>query len=129
MDLRESGWGGVWSGFTWLRIGIVGGLLWMRWWTFGLWRHGLSYVCVSFLLLQAASEMATETRALCRKKKEQRGEHSSWDRYAYAVLIPRILFAYQLLPKCLRQSSVSLISLISREGSFSLPKAWFSATR
>jgi hypothetical protein len=26
MDLRETGWG-VWSGFTWLRIGIVGGLL------------------------------------------------------------------------------------------------------
>jgi hypothetical protein len=25
MDLREIGWG-VWSGFTWLRIGIVGGL-------------------------------------------------------------------------------------------------------
>jgi hypothetical protein len=24
MDLREIGWG-VWSGFTWLRIGIVGG--------------------------------------------------------------------------------------------------------
>jgi hypothetical protein len=26
MDLREIGWGG-WSGFTWLRIGIAGGLL------------------------------------------------------------------------------------------------------
>jgi hypothetical protein len=26
MDLRENGWG-EWSGFTWLRIGIVGGLL------------------------------------------------------------------------------------------------------
>jgi hypothetical protein len=26
MELRETGWG-VWSGFTWLRIGIVGGLL------------------------------------------------------------------------------------------------------
>jgi hypothetical protein len=23
----EIGWGGVWSGFTWLRIGTVGGLL------------------------------------------------------------------------------------------------------
>jgi hypothetical protein len=33
---------GVWSGFTWLRIGAVGGLLWMRWWTFGFWRHGAS---------------------------------------------------------------------------------------
>jgi hypothetical protein len=28
------------SGFAWLRIGIVGALLWMRWWTFGFWRHG-----------------------------------------------------------------------------------------
>jgi hypothetical protein len=27
MDLGKIGWGGVWSGFTWLRIGIVGGLL------------------------------------------------------------------------------------------------------
>jgi hypothetical protein len=27
MDLREIGFGGVWSGFTWFRIGIVGGLL------------------------------------------------------------------------------------------------------
>jgi hypothetical protein len=26
MDLTEIGWG-MWSGFTWLRIGIVGGLL------------------------------------------------------------------------------------------------------
>jgi hypothetical protein len=42
MDLRKIGWG-VWSGFSWLRIGTVGGLLWMRWWTFGFWRHGVSY--------------------------------------------------------------------------------------
>jgi hypothetical protein len=29
MDFREIGWGGggVWSGFTWVKIGIVGGLL------------------------------------------------------------------------------------------------------
>jgi hypothetical protein len=29
MELRELAWwgGGVWSGFTWLRIGTVGGLL------------------------------------------------------------------------------------------------------
>jgi hypothetical protein len=27
MDLREIDWVGVWSGFTWLRIRIVGGLL------------------------------------------------------------------------------------------------------
>jgi hypothetical protein len=25
MDLREIGWGGVWIGFDWLRIGIGGG--------------------------------------------------------------------------------------------------------
>jgi hypothetical protein len=27
MDLREIGWGRVWSGFSWLRIGTGGGLL------------------------------------------------------------------------------------------------------
>jgi hypothetical protein len=27
MDVREIGWGGGWSGFIWLRIGIFGGLL------------------------------------------------------------------------------------------------------
>jgi hypothetical protein len=27
LDLREIGWGGLCSGFTWLRIGTVGGLL------------------------------------------------------------------------------------------------------
>jgi hypothetical protein len=27
MDLTEIGWGGVWSGFIWLRRGTVGGLL------------------------------------------------------------------------------------------------------
>jgi hypothetical protein len=27
IDLREIDWGGMWSGLTWLRIGIVGGLL------------------------------------------------------------------------------------------------------
>jgi hypothetical protein len=41
MNLREIGWG-VWSGFTWLRIGIFVGLLWMRWWTFGFRRHEVS---------------------------------------------------------------------------------------
>jgi hypothetical protein len=29
MDLREIGWGG-WSGFTWLRIGIIGGFLYTQ---------------------------------------------------------------------------------------------------
>jgi hypothetical protein len=27
MDIREIGWGGMWNGFTWLRIGTGGGLL------------------------------------------------------------------------------------------------------
>jgi hypothetical protein len=50
----------VWSGFTWLRIGIVSGLLWMRWWTFGFWRHGVSwYVCRHKCFAQ-----------ICRKKME-----------------------------------------------------------
>jgi hypothetical protein len=44
MDLRMIGWGGVWCGFTWLRIGTYGGLLWMRWLTFGFWRHGVSMI-------------------------------------------------------------------------------------
>jgi hypothetical protein len=41
MDLREIGWG-VWSVFTWLRIGIVGGLLW----TFRFWHHGVSWLVI-----------------------------------------------------------------------------------
>jgi hypothetical protein len=44
--------GGLWSGFTWLRMGIIGGLLWLRWWTFGFWRHGVSGInavaCIRF---------------------------------------------------------------------------------
>jgi hypothetical protein len=39
--LREIGWKGLWSGFSWLRIGTCGGLLWMRWQTFWFWRHGV----------------------------------------------------------------------------------------
>jgi hypothetical protein len=27
IDLKEISWGGEWSGFIWLRIGTVGGLL------------------------------------------------------------------------------------------------------
>jgi hypothetical protein len=34
MDLGETGFGDV-IGFIWLGIGIRGGLLWIRWWTFG----------------------------------------------------------------------------------------------
>jgi hypothetical protein len=36
----------AWSGFTWLRIKIVGGLLWMRWWTFVFCRHGVRFKSV-----------------------------------------------------------------------------------
>jgi hypothetical protein len=35
MDLREIGLG-------WLRTGTGGGLLWVRLWTFGFLRHGVS---------------------------------------------------------------------------------------
>jgi hypothetical protein len=44
MDLREIGLG-VSIGFDWLRIGTGGGLLWVRWWTFGFLRHEVSYGC------------------------------------------------------------------------------------
>jgi hypothetical protein len=36
---------GVWIGFDWLRIGIGGGLLWVRLLTFGFLSHGVSYGC------------------------------------------------------------------------------------
>jgi hypothetical protein len=43
MDLKETGLGrGVLIGFDWLRTGTGGGLLWVRWWTFGFLRHGVS---------------------------------------------------------------------------------------
>jgi 1-acyl-sn-glycerol-3-phosphate acyltransferase len=52
MDLGETGGeGGLRSGFTWLRTGIVGGLLWMRWWTFGFWRREMSELVNIRLLL------------------------------------------------------------------------------
>jgi hypothetical protein len=46
--------GGLWSGFTWLGIGTVGGLLWVRWWTFGFWRHGVRN-CAAFSKLEYES--------------------------------------------------------------------------
>jgi hypothetical protein len=30
MDLRDIAWGEVWSGFTWFKLGAVGGLLFVR---------------------------------------------------------------------------------------------------
>jgi hypothetical protein len=35
---------GVWIGFDCLRTGTDGGLLWVRWWTFGFLRHGVNYL-------------------------------------------------------------------------------------
>jgi hypothetical protein len=47
MDLREISLGGVvWIGFDWLRTGTGGGLLWVRWWSFGFLRHGVSYIYI-----------------------------------------------------------------------------------
>jgi hypothetical protein len=80
---------------------------------------------VSFLLLQRRLTGGI----LYHKEKEQRGERSSWRQYPYAVLIPRIHLAYSLLPKYLGDSSIFLISLISREVSFSVFKAWLWGTR
>jgi hypothetical protein len=34
--------GGGWIGFSWLRMGTGGGLLWVRWWTLGFLCHGVS---------------------------------------------------------------------------------------
>jgi hypothetical protein len=40
--LGRLAWGVGWIGFDWLRTGTGGGLLWVRWWTFGFLRHGVS---------------------------------------------------------------------------------------
>jgi hypothetical protein len=48
VDLGQIGWA-MWSGFAWLRIGTGDELLWMRWWTFGFWRHGVVNLLSSFL--------------------------------------------------------------------------------
>jgi hypothetical protein len=42
----QNGFWGEWCGFNWLKIEVGGGLLWMRWWTFGFWRRGVS--CIIF---------------------------------------------------------------------------------
>jgi hypothetical protein len=54
MDLKKIGWA-AWSGFTWLKIGIVSGFFWMRWWTFGFWRHG-----ANSLLYKTSKELFSE---------------------------------------------------------------------
>jgi hypothetical protein len=39
MDLGKMGWDCVdWIRLVWLRIGTSGDILWMRWWTFGLYK-------------------------------------------------------------------------------------------
>jgi hypothetical protein len=48
MDLGEIGLG-VWIRIDWLRTGTGGGLLRVRWWTFGFLRHGVTYVTVTIL--------------------------------------------------------------------------------
>ena len=42
VDLREVGWG-AYNGSIWLRIGTGGGLLRIRWWTFGF--HKMRWIC------------------------------------------------------------------------------------
>jgi hypothetical protein len=46
--LGRLAWGGGWIGFDWLRTGTGGGLLWVRWWTFGFLRHGVSFIGMCF---------------------------------------------------------------------------------
>jgi hypothetical protein len=43
----------VWTGFIWLRIGTIGGLLWTRWWTFGFHKMlGSSWVAAKLAASQ-----------------------------------------------------------------------------
>jgi hypothetical protein len=42
---------GVWIGIDWLRTGTSGGLLWVRWWTFGFLHHGVSLLHFSIKCL------------------------------------------------------------------------------
>jgi hypothetical protein len=66
MDLREIGIEGR-TGFSWLRIGSSGGLLWTRWWTFGFHKKAgyflTSWVTISFsnnILHHGVSEWVSE---------------------------------------------------------------------
>jgi hypothetical protein len=54
---------GVWIGFDWLRTGADGGLLWVRWWTFGFLRHGVSYVRLG--LVSGSNTPGLPTIILC----------------------------------------------------------------
>jgi hypothetical protein len=74
----EIGWG-VWSGFSWLMIGTDGGLLWIRWWTFGFSHHGVNWLLqfnvtdktgwlsyVSFLFLESRLKIRRFEAEGCR---------------------------------------------------------------
>jgi hypothetical protein len=50
----------VTDGFSWLKIGTIGGLLWMRRWTFGFWRQGVS----SYLWRTIVTDLRTSTTAI-----------------------------------------------------------------
>jgi hypothetical protein len=81
MHLREIDLG-VWIGFDWLRIGTGGGLLWVRWWTFGFLRHGISLVhCVCYLIsftrnavLSVTSVCTNSDRSFRQAKERNRAE-------------------------------------------------------
>jgi hypothetical protein len=40
---------GLWIRFDCLRTGTGGGLLWVRWWTFGFLRHGVSLLMLKLM--------------------------------------------------------------------------------
>jgi hypothetical protein len=52
MYLQEVEWG-AWAGFSWLRTGAGGGILWMRWWTFLFHKiGGISWLAEDLLAFQ-----------------------------------------------------------------------------
>jgi hypothetical protein len=58
-DLEYICWG-VLSRFNWLIIGAGSWLLWMRWWAFELWCHGVSLSCVVSFKFADILEMPME---------------------------------------------------------------------
>jgi hypothetical protein len=51
----------VWSAFTWLRIGTIGRLSWMQWWTFGFWCQRVSeLVSYAVSIFRAEVTMLTQ---------------------------------------------------------------------
>jgi hypothetical protein len=100
MDLREIGLGG-WIGFDWLRIGTGGSLLWVRWWTFGLLRHGVSYniTVLDFGILlhcENSFHLLEKPISLCSPLKRSSSEWGRFrtSRYLYkSVLISSSTFS------------------------------------